>query len=177
MQKEVDNLRKKRLVKIGAVAVAFVLLVSFVYLIESSVDYWLQTYSYRVVDNKWVSIYGDTTYNQTFTTVHCQNRGLLEASYTFTVTFRNANVTINPNQPYQIIGGTTAKITQNLMAQEKSDTNVYFSLDSITSNFTISITIQANQFFMRSQIPGMYPQDTVYYDQISNGTFGAAMIA
>jgi hypothetical protein len=172
-------MKKKILTIIAILLLACISIPLFLYSVEPAVNYSLNAYSYRKVDGNWcmINYLNSQTYNQTFTTLHCKNSGVFNASYSVIVTFSNANVTQNPSHPYEIIDGTTAKLSYTLQSQEIADRDVCFSVDSNITSFEITISLQTGQFFMRSSEANWGGQNTFYYDEFSNGTFTPAMIA
>jgi hypothetical protein len=170
-------MKRKRLAIIG---IAFILVVSVsAYVAEPEVSYSLNPYQYRKIGDTWntFNYSSNQTSSKVFTTVHCQNKGGFDANFYVILTLTDAHFNQTNNQSYSLVNETTAKISYTLHGQEKTNTDVYFIVDSNATGFKISISFQSNQLFMRSSEGNWGGQDTFYYGETSDRTFIPGMLA
>lgn len=161
----------KKVVALSLVAILASVVVA--YFSEASILYQDIPYQYKKTDRQWFTI--DRSHNSTiagtYTTVHCQNKGLLDGTFNIIVKLTNAFFT-DSNPQSKLINSSAAKVTYVLHSLETS-TNLYFFVDPNATKFEVSIVFQTSQFFLRSSIPGMYGQSTFSYYLSSNDTWSA----
>ena len=171
-------MKRPSLKVLAAIAVLVVASITVVYLCEAQIDYWLQVYAYREIENQeWVTLdIEDTSYPGTFTTAHCRNRGLLSGSFDILVTLVNASFPEDLYEPSQIINKTTVKLPITLHGLEETHADVYFRVDENTTRFVISIALRPNQLLMRHTETNWYGQSVYPYYSFDNNTWYPAQI-
>jgi hypothetical protein len=161
------------------IAVLTVAVISISYFTEASVYYWDQPYEYQQIDNQWFTL--DTINNTanpgTYTTVHCQNRGLVDGTFNIIVKLTNATFSQNFTTPSELINGTEAKLSISLHAQRETFTDIYFTVNDNSTHFAISITFETNQLFIHSTEHNWAGQNEFPYSMGLNDTWSPAMIS
>ena len=166
---------KKKVIALSLVVI--LASVVFAYFSETSILYQDIPYQYQKIGGKWFTFdrINNSTIAGTYTTIHCQNKGLLDG--TFNIIIKLTNAAFNDSNPQsKLVNGNTIKVTYVLRGQEGASTNLYFMVDPNATKFEVSIAIETSQLFLRSDIPGMYGQATFPYSMTSNNTWSATEI-
>jgi hypothetical protein len=120
---------------------------------EANIDYAINMdYVYQKDGDKWVTYnwLNETQINGTFIEVECVNRGGFTGSFSLLVTFTNATVATAAAEPYELINGTTAKLSYQLGGNEAHSRDVYFTINGDAKSFRVSFTVESNQLLLRS---------------------------
>jgi hypothetical protein len=167
------------LVLIGVLAVTSI---AIVYFTEASVNYSFNPCVYQKVGNYWFT--ATDYYNQsnplingTFITIECQNKGLFDATFNIVIYLTNATFSEKSLLPSQFVDSNTVKLSYSLHSQERTHTDVNFTVNSDAVGFDISMQFQTNQLLIRHIVTNWGGQSDFQYDYLENNTWAPVQIA
>ncbi len=169
---------RKRLAVI-ILAVLIIVSVMTVYFSEASVNYWVVPFQIKLVDNSWYSseFFDDSTGSPgSFVQIHAVNKGLFDASFYVIVKLTNASFTEKPFEEAQLIDSHQLKLPYTLHAGEETNSTIIFSIDDPANWFEITVTLESNQWFLRSTESNWAGQSSFRYGQAENNTWIPSMV-
>jgi hypothetical protein len=163
---------KKWKIAVSAVALAIVVLASVFafYAFEPAVGYWQDTsYMYQKVGGNWITtdFEGNVIAKGCFATVYSQSLGGAHASFDLVVTLTNATFSDNAQ---------TATVSYNLQDQQEHSTNLTFAVKDGVESFSIALSFQPHQLFLRGQDRNWDSQNPIAYYNYSNNTYEPALL-
>ena len=166
---EGTNMKKRTVI---AVALAIMVLASIFAFYVPAVGYWQGTsYIYQKVGDNWVTReFGSNVLTKgCFFTVYCQSlRRITQASFDLVVTLTNATFPDNTQ---------TARIAYNLKDLQEHGTNLTFTIKDGVRSFTIALSLQPHQLFLRSENMMEYNQNPLPYYNNGNDTYEPILLA
>jgi hypothetical protein len=175
-------LNRKSLVSLAFIAVLLCAGIATVYFSEASINYSLDAYVYQKVGNQW---YTATDYfnqsslriNGTFTRIECQNSGLFDATFNIVIKLTNSTFSQKSLLLSQFVDSNTVKLSYNLHSQERTYTDLYFTVNNDAVGFVISMQFQTSQFLIRHTVTNWGGQSDFRYSSWENNTWAPAQIS
>jgi hypothetical protein len=130
--------------------------VALVFFSEPQIVYFDIPHQYQKKGDQWFTInhVTNTTDSGTYTTIRCQNNGLIVGTFNIIVKLKNAVFT-NQTIHSEIVNGTTIRVTYVLSSNEEASTNLYFVVDPHATMFEVSLALQTSQLLLRSDVGGV----------------------
>ena len=124
--------KKGAIITFVSVIVAVIVATATVMSTQASIDYWLdepQSFSQGLNS----------------ITVHCRNGGGMDGDFNLVVTFTNASVSNQTDQPYTKADNSTVKLKFVLHKDDAVEKNVFFTVGDV-SGFSVKITLERAGF-------------------------------
>jgi hypothetical protein len=175
-------MKRIRLLIISLAAILAVASFVTVYFSEASVYYSLKPYVYQEIGDNWYTFLD--YFNQssqridgTFTRIECQNKGLFDANFKIIIKLTNATFSKESFLPSEFADSNTVTLSYNLHSQEKTYTDLDFSVNNDTMGFIISMQFQTKQPLIRHSITNWGGQTSFPYGKWENNTWAPAQIS
>ena len=107
---------------------------------EASIDYYLTK----------TSNFFNYTGAENFITINCNNGGKMDGDFNLVLNFVNASFSTKTEQPYTEIKSTSAEFRWTLHEGNSASKNVYFDIDPSANSFSISLSINSNQGYLKT---------------------------
>jgi hypothetical protein len=170
----------RKLIIRGIILIAMLVgtIIAAIYFTEAAINYRLDVYKYQKIDNQWYSVLDldhGPKLKGTLSNIHLENKGMFDGTFKIIVKLTNAAFLNSSLEGVEITNENNAVFSFTLKPQQEIDRTFYFNVTG--EIFSISIDLQSDQFFFRSNEANSGHQNTFYYGRYDNITWVPPQIA
>jgi hypothetical protein len=124
--------KKGILITVASMAVAIIVAMATIQSTQASIDYWLDKPDAFIRGLNQIS-------------VHCNNGGGMDGDFNLILTFTNASISNQTEQPYIKVDNSTVKLKFVLHKGDATEQTVCFNVDGV-AGFSVKVTLERTNF-------------------------------
>ncbi len=151
--------KKGVLITVVSMAVAIIVALATIQSTQASIDYWLDKPDALARGLNRI-------------TVHCKNGGGMDGDFNLILTFTNASISNQTEEPYTKVDNSTLKLKFVLHKDDTTEQTVYFAVDNVVG-FSVKLTLERTNYlqFLFLKANSLFPTRLDYCWDAETGNF------